>query len=295
MPAFFAGPEFSGSLVSLQELNRKLVPNKCIFAFSGSVTNPPSHLIQSPAAPRSRLRQTTDSRALCLFVAGVRTFGYRREQIAILSEEGTQYGTQDPTQDGMKDPTQDRTQDPTQPPCSDADSAHDLAGLRFLHFPREISKLRNAYGAETSSGAQGAAANPQTDLQMSWQDSESTRGDDVQTYGQGQTPLSQETVLSTLSITLKAQGIKALGILATDPMDEAFLIHSIKQSSPDIRLFLRDPDLLYLRTPDVATLNGTLLVSDNPLIPQNQFWSSPKGRGDDQNRLITFPSASRGR
>ena len=126
---------------------------------------------------------------------------------------------------------------------------------------------------------------------MSWQDSESTRGDDVQTYGQGQTPLSQETVLSTLSITLKAQGIKALGILATDPMDEAFLIHSIKQSSPDIRLFLRDPDLLYLRTPDVATLNGTLLVSDNPLIPQNQFWSSPKGRGDDQNRLITFPSA----
>jgi len=280
---FFAGPEFSGSVASLEEINGKLVPDKCIRAFSGSVTNPPSDPFQNQGCAQPMLipTQTTDSKALCLFVAGVRTFGYRPEQIAILSEEGTQYGTQDPTQD--------RPGDPTQPACSDAGSAGDLAGLRFLHFPREISKLRNAYGAETSSGAQGAAANPQTDLQMSWQDSESTRGDDVQTYGQGQTPLSQETVLSTLSITLKAQGIKALGILATDPMDEAFLIHSIKQSSSDIRLFLRDPDLLYLRTPDVATLNGTLLVSDNPLIPQNQFWSSP--RGNDQSRLITFPSA----
>ena len=278
---FFAGPAFSGSVASLEEINRELVPNKCILAFSGSVTNPPSNLIQEPGCPSVtpmlKLTQTTDCKALRFFVGGVRTFGYRPEEIAILSEEGTQYGTQD------------RMEDPAQAACFSTSSANE-PGLRFLHFPREISKLRNAYGAETSAGAQAASANPQTDLQMSWQDSEAARGDDVQTYGQGQTPLSQETVLSTLSITLKAQGIKALGILATDPMDEAFLIHSIKVSSPDVRLFLRDPDLLYLRTPDVATLNGTLLVSDNPLIPQNQFWSSPPGA--DQDRLITFSSAT---
>jgi hypothetical protein len=197
----------------------------------------------------------------------MRTFRYRPEEIAILSEAGTQYGTPEL---GCFGPPNRRP-------------------LLFLNFPREISKLRNAYGAETGSGAQAASANPQTDLQMSWQDSEATQGDDVQTYGRTQTPLSQETVLSTLSITLRTQGIKALGILATDPMDEAFLIHSIKQSSPDVRLFLRDPDLLYLRTPDVASLNGTLLVSDNPLIPQNQFWSQPVA---DQKRQITFPSGN---
>ena len=283
----FAGPEFSGSVTSLEEMNGKLVPDKCILAFSGSVTNPPPDPFQNPGCPQPMLMatQTTDTKAFCLFVEGVRTFGYRPEQIAILSEEGTQYGTQDPAPDR----TPDRTQDPKQRPCSAPGSSGDLASLRFLHFPREISKLRNAYGAETRAAAQAASANPQTDLQMSWQDSEAARGDDVQTYGQGQTPLSQETVLSTLSITLKAQGIKALGILATDPMDEAFLIHSIKKSSPDIRLFLRDPDLLYLRTPDVATINGTLVVTDNPLIPQNQFWSSTPSA--NRKRLITFASA----
>ena len=111
-------------------------------------------------------------------------------------------------------------------------------------------------------------------------------------------------MLSSLSITLKAQGIKALGILATDPMDEAFLIHSIKRSSPDVRLFLRDPDLLFLRTPDVGSLNGTLLVSNYPLVPENQFWSSnisreDRSKGDKETgkqssvdqHLITFPSA----
>ena len=281
---FFAGPTFSGSWTSLEEINRNLVPNKCILAFSGSVTNPRPDTNQEPGCfsvePTLKLTQTTDDKALVSFISGARTFGYRPDEIAILSEEGTQYGT--------------RQSDLSTPP--EVHSWLSLSSMRhkgpllLLHFPREISKLRNAYGAETSSVTQPAAASAQTDLQLSWQDSEATRGDDVQTYGRGQTPLSQETALSTLSITLRARNIKALGILATDPIDVAFLIHSIRQSSPDVRLFLRNPDLLYLRTPDVASLNGTLLVSNTPLIPQNQFWSLP--RDVDRNRLITFPSAS---
>jgi hypothetical protein len=281
---FFAGPTFSGSWTSLEEINRNLVPNKCILAFSGSVTNPRLDTIQEPdcfsVEPTLKLTQTTDDKALLSFISGAGTFGYRPDEIAILSEEGTQYGTR---QSNLSAPPE------THPLLSLSATQH-KGPLLILHFPREISKLRNAYGAEASSATQAASASPQTDLQLSWQDSEATRGDDVQTYGRGQTPLSQETALSTLSITLKARNIKALGILATDPMDVAFLIHSIKQSSPDVRLFLRNPDLLYLRTPDVASLNGTLLVSNTPLIPQNQFWSSPQDA--DQNRLITFPSAS---
>ena len=57
------------------------------------------------------------------------------------------------------------------------------------------------------------------------------------------------------------------------------------------------PDLLFLRTPDVGSLNGTLLVSNYPLIPQNQSQSTKDHANQaDQNdererRLITFPSA----
>ncbi len=270
----FAGPNFSGSMPGLADLQKELLKQPqeaasaanpegmpCIYAVSGSVTNSPEEFSSPEKRSQNKCPiftaiETKDEDALCLFVNGTKVFGYAPTEIAILSEEGTQYGRQGPGEKQALSKSSDCQQQ-----------------LWFLHFPREISKLRNAYGAEAmkaGSGDTGATSG----LGMQWQDTEGPQRDDIQTYGDRQTPLSQEAVLSTLSITLKAKGIKALGILATDPMDEAFLIYSIKKSSPDVRLFVRDPDLLFLRTPNVGSLNGTLLVSNFPLVPGNQFWSS---------------------
>jgi hypothetical protein len=285
----FAGPNFSGSVAALGELQNGLQAGTCIHAISGSVTNAAT---QFQSCPTFDVTQTSDSEALCRFVRGARAFGYESNEIAILSEEGTQYGRQGPADTAEQ---------------SGICHADEIAKLWVLHFPREISKLRNAYGEEVGKAAAGESA-ASSGLGMQWQDTEGSRRDDLKMYGGRQTPLSQEAVLSTLSITLKAQGIKALGVLATDPMDEAFLIHSIKRSSPNVRLFIRDPDLLFLRTPDVGSLSGTLLVSNYPLVPQNQFWSSSReenyqsnsnaSESSKQNRqdqvehhLITFPSA----
>jgi hypothetical protein len=325
----FVGPNFSGSVAALEEMQQTLgdgAPE--IEAVSGSVTNQeniPKGLVTFTPI------QTSDREALCRFVKGVESFGYERNEIAILSEEGTQYGRQSPSEnprtlarEGL--PSQSRnagSRNEKSDPCNEnrgkkkSDSEKGAwEQLWFLHFPREISKLRNAYGVEVGKRAP-AGSGSSSDLGLQWQDTEGTNRDDVLTYGGQQTPLSQEAVLSTLSITLKARGIKALEILATDPMDEAFLIHSIKRSSPDVRLFLRDPDLLFLRTPDVGSLNGTLLVSNFPLVPENQFWSAA-GHGSktdndtkkanstailadgesaisaavkDNHHLISFPSA----
>jgi len=320
-----AGPNFSGSVASLADLQKELqeqqgkketvgangghgcdeAPGPFIHAVSGTVTNPQT----TTPCLTFEVTQTKDKAALCYFVKSAESFGYASDEIAILSEEGTQYGRQSPVDQGPEG---------SQTPASPADSCEkdnpeqassDQKGhaqIWFLHFPREISKLRNAYGAEQGKTSTSDSVSS-AELELRWQDAEGSQRDDLQTYGDRQTPLSQEAVLSSLSITLKAQGIKALGILATDPMDEAFLIHSIKKSSPDVRLFVRDPDLLFLRTPDVGSLNGTLLVSNYPLVPANQFWSSTndakngqKGKaqndasaGEDtsEHHLITFPSA----
>jgi len=324
MPANpFAGPNFSGSVASLSDLSRKdggepiadetrrdsrkaTEPQKCIHALSGSVTNADPYV---KGCSTFEVMQTRDSEAICRFVVGAKSFGYDGKEIAILSEEGTLYGRQGDTEEET-DSTRQRID------CTSAGQDGATEQLWFLHFPREISKLRNAYGAEAGKST-SSDSTAQPGLGLQWQDVGAAQHDDLQTYGGRQTPLSQETVLSTLSITLKAQGIKALGILATDPMDEAFLIHSIRESSPNVRLFLRDPDLLFLRTPDVGSLNGTLLVSNYPLIPQNQFWSVPKdadekdsNKRDDKDKpgsnsaegtrarknqpqhlLITFPSS----
>ena len=332
----FDGPNFSGSMPGLADLQKELLAQRqknalpadpgqgpCIHAVSGSVTNSPEEF--KGKCLTFKAMEMNDAEAMCWFVRGSGAFGYDASEIAILSEEGTQYGMQSPGDRHAQ------ASEPASPPSgcrldrdeddkkSDKNATADNKNasnpqkesdskrqLWFLHFPREISKLRNAYGAEAIKAGSADSGNS-NGLGMQWQDAEGPQRDDIQTYGDRQTPLSQEAVLSTLSITLKAKGIKALGVLATDPMDEAFLIYSIKKSSPDVRLFVRDPDLLFLRTPDVGSLNGTLLVSNYPLVPANQFWSSTgETRPDDQatqdqnvnpakddgeRHIITFPSA----
>jgi hypothetical protein len=296
----FAGPNFSGSMASFADIDSLLHnsdPQYSIHAFSGSITSPPDHPFANPDS-MLKLAQTPDCQAINAFVTGVREYGYRADEIAIVSEEGTEFGNDLGSRGSNID---GQNQDDPNPPCQ--------KGPLFLHFPREISKLRNAYGAQAGQAPQTGkttqTGSSQADISVNWQDSEASEGDDIPAYGGQQTPLSQLAALSSLPGILRRQNIKALGILATDPMDEAFLIRSFKKTSRDIRLFLRDPDLLYLRALDAGSLNGTLLVSNYPLIPQNQFWSQDDdqkgGEKEDRqkyeqkkdlpNELLTFPSA----
>lgn len=112
-------------------------------------------------------------------------------------------------------------------------------------------------------------------------------GDKLPAFGGVQTTLSQETVLASLSNSVKARGIKLLGILASDPWDVAFLVRYFHDSSPNVRLFVREADLLYLRTSGLGLLNGVLVINNFPLVPQNQFWTSPS---QATRRLVAFPS-----
>jgi hypothetical protein len=291
----FAGPNFSGSLASLEDVDSKLDQTQCIRAFSGQVTAATYFKDKGACKSELVLTQTPDCVAVPIVVKGLRDYyGYQAHEIALLSEGGTAYGENAANMGSGNDRAQANAGEPANvnPLCSPPTGETDVSGLLNLRFPREISKLRNAYGAANSATpSTGSATQQNTDLQLTWQDSQATRGDDVPAYGGQQTPLSQDAVLSSLATALKAHDIKALGILATDPMDEAFLIRSFRKSSPDVRLFLRDPDLLYLRTPDVGSLNGTLLVNNYSMLLRNQHWSA--GSPEDANNagLVTFSSA----
>jgi hypothetical protein len=288
----FAGPNFSGSLASLKDLDRQLGATQCIHAFSGQVTA--AKYFNQKKGPDDKdvcasqlvLTQTPDCAAIPLFVKSMRDYyRYPADEIALLSEGGTAYGNEAAKMGVSKGETGTASGRPANvdPRCFDVASETGISDVLNLRFPRDISKVRNAYGALTTPASPtGSSSQQDTDLQLSWRDSQATRGDDLPTYGGAQTPFSQDAVLSSLAIALKVRQIKALGILATDPMDVAFLIRSFRKSSPDVRLFLRDPDLLYLRTPDVGSLNGTLLVSNHPMILRNQLWSSDAADNDNE-------------
>jgi len=269
---WLAGPNFSGSMASLRDADatlRQSDPHASIRAFSGSMTDAPSNPFPSNPDSRLRLTLTSDSCAIQAFVNAMNENGVGPDEIAVVTEEGTEFGNQFSEAPGN---------------CSIQ------PGVLFLHFPREISKLRNAYGAITADSPKPAASQNQpsnADILLNWKDSQATQGDDVPDYGGQQTPLSQQATLASLPLILRARKIKLLGVLATDPMDEAFLIQTFKKASRDIRLFLRDPDLIYLHTPDAGSLNGTLLLSNYILNARNQAWTSSAAT----NHRISFSSA----
>lgn len=282
-PLWLAGPNFSGSIISLHDLDK--TSDACIHAFSGTATNPFPLDFLSHGSCSSKLQflRENDLCAFTQFFVWARAFGYKPEQIALLSEEGTKYGRVEPNPDN-----QNSGEDET---CGGRQSEFD--GVLLLNFPREISKLRNAYAAEGAPAATSDSTGQQQALPLQWQDPLGNKGDDVPDYG-AQTPNSQQAVLANISTAVRVHGIKVLSIRATDPVDEAFLLRFLKQSVHDVRFLLRDPDLLYLRTPDIGSLNGTLLVSEFPLIPENQDWtrsSAHRDNGADVDHLISFPSS----
>lgn len=252
-----AGPNFSGSLGQLPRLlevvNRQAGESPhCIEAVSGTVTNPRDKFLSNNPNCGFTALQTSDQDAMGRFVYAMRKMnGYQPNEIALLSEEGTQYG--EDSQESAKQ------------------SKPDEQAPLLLHFPREISRLRNAWHSASAAPSSGNPVPVEPELSLNWQDSQPFIRDDILNYGE-QTPVSEETVLASLSSTVKANDIKALGILATDPLDTAFLLRFFKKSCPDVRLFLRDPDLLYFRTPDAGSLTGVLVINDFPLIAQNQLW-----------------------
>lgn len=274
---WFAGPLYSGSVEGPNYVNMPAYARpRRICAFSGTVTNfglpsgddsdgcPPS----KEASPNNseawvpQFLQASDKDAIGKLLCNL---GYNPGEVALLTEEGTEYGRLE--------------RNLTSIGCKGESS--NGAGILFLHFPREISHLRNAYA-----GDKGQYGTTSGQLPVNWRDSSPETGDKLPTFGGPQTTLSQEAVLAALASSVKARGIKLLGILATDPWDVAFLIRSFRDSCPDVRLFVREADLLYLRTSDVGLLNGVLVVNNFPLILQNQFWTSSNAA----KLLISFPS-----
>ncbi len=86
--------------------------------------------------------------------------------------------------------------------------------------------------------------------------------------------MSQEAVLVEIASTIRREKIKLVGITATDIFDTLFLARFLREFCPDVRLFVLDSDLLLIRATQDIPLDGTLVVTNYPLIPTSQPWSS---------------------
>ena len=259
----YLGPFFSGSLPSLADLAG---PDKRFEAISGSITHHSLGQTIFPAGSNVQFSSMVEDDDL----AAKAFFRYvddhlARGKIAILSESGTAYGG-----------------------VIEGGGAEVIS----IRYPREISRVRNAYKDSDALASRGKDAPVQQGLPLVLRDDEAGR-DSVPQFAAQQSPVSQEAVLLGIADTLRREHVKYAGLVATDVVDLLFLSRFLRIACPDVRLFLFDSDLLFIRGLESAPFQGMLIVSTYPLFSQNQLWTQDQRRGPPR-RLLFASAAAQG-
>ncbi len=278
------GPSFSGSLDSLASLLHEdtnihslQAPFAPVFIYSGTVTGRGAmdrfNSEIAPAQGHFASFLENDDYSLAQFILFARTEGFGPDEIAVLSEDGTEYGT----------------------PRGAAQSEPADSGVIHLHFPREISYFRSAYQKEIASQQQLASSSGQAparstlplDLNESGNDDDS-----VSPYNVVLTTLSQESALLGVISELQKHHIKFTVLLASNPSDQLFLARYLRAAYPQGRVVVTAPDLLLCREDDTL-LHGVLGLSTYPLLPGLDDTlghygdaSSPSQTGPHEDRLF---------
>jgi len=279
---FVMGPNFSGSLDSLSRQLRT-IPQKQkpsdVFVYSGSVTSAKSVCQFNdqfrPLHGNADLTvhfasfQENDQFSLGQFLRFVTYKGYKPEEIAVLSEDDTAYGnvqasqTNTPHSNGQLVPEASTCQEDD---VNNQDTSETSSEIVHLHFPREISFFRSAYEKELAAKQDAASKLPgKTALSLNLEE-EGTDDDAVAPYAGSQTSLSQEAVMLGVVSELQKHHIKFTILLATNPVDQLFLARYLRNSYPQGRVVVTQPDLLLLSQED-SLLEGVLGLNIYPLVP----------------------------
>jgi hypothetical protein len=279
------GPSFSGSVESLRlalqawRKNRGDRPGLKLKAASGSATaNDLDELFGDMDV--SFCRTVLPDRVLhdeaFAFLSG--EMGWDLRRVALLTESDTAYGQKFITTE--KDEQNRRGAGP----------AHQ--GIVLIPFPSHISDLRNAVEVEEKAQAQKPAVenplqsdHPVLDLDLSGRE---PTADLVPTFSP-LTTYSNDLMLSNLLGTIAREGIRYVGIVATDVKDKLFLAEEVRRLAPDVVLFTFDNNLLYAYPQYAQTTDGMLVFSSSPLFTQGAPWlpASPEDRWGTTRRQFS--------
>jgi hypothetical protein len=161
----------------------------------------------------------------------------------------------------------------------DPGNQNDPNGWRVLHFPREISQLRNAYEQNGIIGFVNTSTAPRTQLHFGPGD-DPHDDDTVPEFSGQQYTLAMESEIAQIASTLNTEGIQAVLLSATDVLDEIFVARYLQQHAPKTTVIIEDADLLFLRSGEDARLDNTYVATPWPLIYRDQHWSAMYGTDD---------------
>jgi hypothetical protein len=287
------GPNFSGSLPSLAQLLSEARQNRTISTlyagsleplsiYSGGVSSNTlvNWFIRKEESESQSSEEYEDVRfrsfqrdGISLFRAYrpyLRSLGFEASHLAILSEDETAYGgygreAADPL--CKFDPTLDKR-------------SHPEGGPTCLYYPRDLSALRTAYQKEGIFNAGAKAESPdstQRQLASYIADPEGDEHDTIRTYSGEQLALAQEAILAQIVSMLQAHASQYIVLRSSNPLDQLFLSHYLRQAYPAGRIVIEGSDLLLRRETGSAALSGVMTLTSYPLLPWGFHWAVPKG------------------
>lgn len=145
-----------------------------------------------------------------------------------------------------------------------------------FNFPREIALLRNLYpdaARQTFSPSGAQAAQSAADLKL-----RSGGKPTLPIFAEQQTVTSYEAQLLQIAQALDRDRYEFAGLAATDVLDMIYVSGYLRRAAPETRLFLLDADLLLVRATSSYSLDGTLLLTNFPLVLENRRWTGSLGR-----------------
>lgn len=264
------GPSFSGSAATLRhaiDVWQREAKGRPVRIVSGSATGAHVHgTLRSDPPRRIYYHATTvPERALeCSFLHYTRSTGALDagstrgvavlDGVAMLRESGTEFGAD--SRDAARDSTSEGR-------CG-------LAAEMQLSFPYHVSTIRDAYESLDGSmfAQKDTLVSRHTTLDLSLRSASRL---DMETQLSTLTRSAQDLALSNLLRTISNEGIRWVGIQATDIGDALFLARKIRDVAPDVRLAFFQADSLLLHPSLSADLTGSLVITPYPFFGTNAF------------------------
>jgi hypothetical protein len=275
------GPDYSGAAASLRAAleGQSGIPFNLAGATSTSTADDTlSDPKRTPPIRYISFGDDTDleERIICHDFGSEDHGKHQGRHLAFLTETGTLFGSSE----GLKG----QNEDGSKPRDTDACPARTV-----VHFPRNISLLRNAEG-ENAAGAEPVAPTPVGPyMRLSLKDSSTEDG--VPPFSTGVTPYSQEAQWMSIVRQLRQDKANTIVVSATNSLDELFLVKLLYRDVPDARVIIDDGgDLLFARVGDDEAYLGTVTIAAYPLIGLSS--TTDPTNGDPASNLLAFADSS---
>ncbi|HEY6323807.1 MAG TPA: hypothetical protein VJA16_19875 [Thermoanaerobaculia bacterium] len=149
------------------------------------------------------------------------------------------------------------------------------AGVAVLSFPSHISAIRTARAAAGLDKAQPdpsqiAPQPARSDLQLDLSDRR--LGVDLVPEFSPLTAPDNELAIASLVDAIARDGVRYVGIVATDVRDTLFLADRLRSQARNVTLFALDADQLFLHPQVHSALSGMTVISSSPLFTTGKSW-----------------------